>query len=54
MLELVVLYLVGRLAILLDAAGRFSFDADMGLELISSIVRSNRSDDPSGLPAQEP
>ena len=36
-LELVVLYLGGSLALLLNGPGRFSFDAAMGPELISGI-----------------
>jgi putative oxidoreductase len=42
-LELVLLYLGGSLAILLNGPGRFSFDAGIGPELISSIERSNPS-----------
>ena len=42
-LELVVLYLGGSLALLFNGAGRFSFDAAMGPELISSIGGSNPS-----------
>jgi putative oxidoreductase len=42
-LELVVLYLGGSLALLFNGAGRFSFDAAMGPELISGIGASNPS-----------
>lgn len=40
-LELVLLYLGGSLAILLNGPGRFSFDAGIGPELISGIKTSN-------------
>ena len=49
-LELVVLYLGGSLALLLNGPGRFSFDAGMGPELISGIgdsIPSSESDMPS-------
>jgi putative oxidoreductase len=39
-LELVVLYLGGSLALLLNGPGRFSFDAGMGPELIASLDRA--------------
>jgi len=42
-LELVLLYLGGSLAILLNGPGRFSFDTGMGPELISSIGASKSS-----------
>ena len=42
-LELVVLYLGGRLALLLNGPVRFSFDAAMGTELISGIGASKSS-----------
>ena len=42
-LELVVLYLGGSLALLLNGPGRFSFDAAMGPELIAGIGASNPS-----------
>jgi putative oxidoreductase len=42
-LELVVLYLGGSLALLLIGPGRFSFDAGMGPELIAGLDRSNTS-----------
>jgi putative oxidoreductase len=42
-LELVVLYLGGSLALLFNGAGRFSFDAAMGPELISAIGGSNQA-----------
>ena len=46
-LELVVLYLGGSLALLLNGAGRFSFDAAMGSELIAGIGASNPSPEAS-------
>jgi putative oxidoreductase len=49
-LELVVLYLGGSLALLLNGPGRFSFDAGMGPELISGFansISSSESDMPS-------
>ncbi len=42
-LELVVLYLGGSLALLLNGPGRFSFDAAMGPELIAGIGANNPS-----------
>ena len=42
-LELVVLYLGGSLALLFNGPGRFSFDAAMGPELISGIGATNPS-----------
>jgi putative oxidoreductase len=42
-LELVVLYLGGSLALLFNGAGRFSVDAAMGPELISAIGGSNQA-----------
>jgi len=42
-LELVVLYLGGSLALLLTGPGRFSFDAAMGAELLAAIDRNNPS-----------
>jgi len=42
-LELVVLYLGGSLALLLNGPGRFSIDASMGPELISGIGGGNPS-----------
>ena len=42
-LELVVLYLGGSLALLLNGPGRFSFDAGMGPELIANLDRSSSS-----------
>jgi putative oxidoreductase len=42
-LELVVLYLGGSLALLLNGPGRFSFDAAMGPELIAGIGATNPS-----------
>ena len=54
-LELVVLYLGGSLALLLNGPGRFSFDAAMGPELISGIGASKASlESGSGRPAQAP
>jgi len=47
-LELVVLYLGGSLALLLTGPGRFSFDAAMGAELLADM------DCPSSSPSQEP
>jgi putative oxidoreductase len=47
-LELVVLYLGGSLALLLTGPGRFSFDAAMGAELLAEVDRSSSS------PSQEP
>jgi putative oxidoreductase len=42
-LELVVLYLGGSLALLLNGPGRFSFDAGMGPELIAGLDRDSSS-----------
>jgi putative oxidoreductase len=42
-LELVVLYLGGSLALLFNGPGRFSFDAAMGPELISGIGGNDQS-----------
>ena len=42
-MELVVLYLGGSVALLLNGPGRFSFDAAMGPELISGIGVSKPS-----------
>ena len=47
-LELVVLYLGGSLALLLTGPGRFSFDAAMGAELLADM------DPPSSSPSPEP
>jgi putative oxidoreductase len=47
-LELVVLYLGGSLALLLTGPGRFSFDAAMGAELLADMDR------PSSSPSPEP
>jgi putative oxidoreductase len=44
-LELVVLYLGGSLALLLNGAGRFSFDAGMAPELISGIGGGKHPDE---------
>jgi putative oxidoreductase len=44
-LELVVLYLGGSLALLLNGPGRFSFDAGMGPELIAGLDRGNPAAD---------
>jgi putative oxidoreductase len=45
-LELVVLYLGGSLALLLTGPGRFSFDAAMGAELLAEVDRSSSSPSP--------
>jgi putative oxidoreductase len=45
-LELVVLYLGGSLALLLNGPGRFSFDAGMGPELIAGLDRATPSTSP--------
>ncbi|NBO81601.1 MAG: DoxX family protein [Betaproteobacteria bacterium] len=42
-LELVVLYLGGSLALLLNGPGRFSFDAGMGVELLSGVASNTGS-----------
>lgn len=49
-LELVVLYLGGSLALLFNGPGRFSFDAGMGSELISGLDEGSAAPglDPSG------
>jgi hypothetical protein len=44
-LELVVLYLGGSLALLLNGPGRFSFDAGMGPELIASLDQATPAAD---------
>lgn len=44
-LELVVLYLGGSLALLFNGAGRFSFDAAMGPELIAGIGTAKQPDE---------
>ena len=44
-LELVVLYLGGSLALLLNGPGRFSFDAGMGPELIAGLDRATPAPD---------
>ena len=56
-LELVVLYLGGSLALLLNELGRFSFDAGMGNQLISGLDQGGgapETDQPDGFGALTP
>ncbi|MCP9911047.1 hypothetical protein KBZ15_14235 [Cyanobium sp. BA20m-p-22] len=53
-LKLVVLHLEGNLALLFNGPGRFSFDADMGTELISGLDQGGaapKTDQPDGFGA---